>query len=160
MTRQQRRLSERTKAKQAKSEPKIVSKTGPSFYGAFYQDDKEDGFCLVLDKNQFKNNEWLINTLISTHDNMVKDYEMLPEDVQRDEVSYQKTILRQNIDKFNEIAFPNGRVGLSVDIPEDAYQYGIMAASSIHFLTTIGEIPNDNFNGMHFMYEDFQIANV
>jgi hypothetical protein len=147
------------KAKREKNKGyKLTSGTGPYFYGAFYRDDKEDGFCLTLNRDKAEENGKLINTLVDTVSKMIKDYEMLPDDIQFEERQDIWNQTKLNIQKFNSICFPNGRVGNYVpDIPFEAIESGMIAATGIDFLTRIGEIQNDNFNGMHFMYDDMKV---
>jgi len=139
----------------------LTSKDGPFFYGAFYRDDKEDGFCLTLESKNGKPTADMIRMMIETNDKMLKDFEMMPKEVQDEEIRYQRGFRDQEIVKFNNIAFPKGRpMGMTNDVPDAAYKHGIMAASAIHFLTSVGDIKNDEFNGMHFMYDDAKVASV
>lgn len=152
MTRQQKRFQARQEGKGA-----LVTKAGPFFYGAFYKDDKADGFAFTVDAKKGPQNAMLINMLIETSEKMVKDFYMLPKEQQDSQILDQKTILNYSMKAFNTIVFPEGRKGFINNIPDDAVEPGLTAASSIHFLTSIGEITNDEYNGMHFMYDDLTV---
>jgi hypothetical protein len=88
---------------------------------------------------------------------MIKDFNNLPGELQDDEILFQKDLLNRSSQAFNAIVFPEGRKGFVNYIPQEAVEHGIMAATSIHFLTTLGHISNDQYNGMHFLYDNVRV---
>lgn len=152
MTRQQRRFQARQTGKQ-----QLISEGGPFFYGAFHKDDKMDGFAFTIDSKQGPQNSMLIKMLLDTHDNMIESYNDLPDEVQDDEILFQKDLLKRSTQAYNAIVFPEGRKGFVNLIPQEAVEHGITAATAIHFLTTLGHITNDEYNGMHFLYDNVRV---
>jgi len=152
MTRQQRRFQQRKNQK-----PQLVSQGSPFFYGAFYKDNQDDGFAFTVDSQKGPQNEMLISLLLDTHDKMMEDFNKMSEDLKEAEIVQQWGIMRANKDIFNKIVFPQGRKGFVKHIPSEAIEPAIMAGSAIHFLTSVGEIDNDNYNGMHFMYNNVRV---
>ena len=152
MTIQQRRFQARQNQKQ-----QLISEGGPFFNGAFYKDDQEDGFAFTVDTQKGPQNQQLISMLLDTHDKMINDYNKMSDDVKEAEIVQQWEIMRANKDKFNKMVFPEGRKGFVKDIPVEAIEPALLAGTAIHFLTTVGEIDNDNYNGMHFMYDNVRV---
>lgn len=155
MTRQQRRFQARQTGK-----PQLVSKDAPFFYGAFYKDDTADGFAFTVDSKKGPQNEYLISLLLDTAERMIKDYPNMTVDQRRAFVADQWTLMKESKDKFNSIVFPEGRKGFVRQIPQEAVEHALLAGTAIHFLTDIGEIENDEYNGMHFMYNNVRVDMV
>lgn len=163
MTRQQRRKLERDSKK---PQAQLVSKNGPISYGAYYKDNTDEGFVFTIDciqgtPEQKQINKKVINMMIGTVTNMLRDYRKYPEKTKKLMVDDQWNLLHESIEEFNKLAFPNGkrgRLGVKVDITPELMKPGFMASTAIDFLTNVGEIKNDNYNGMAFHYGDAKIA--
>ena len=146
-SRQQRRKEARQALK------KFVTKT-PMIMQALYKSDKGDkGFEFALD-GRIPEGKNLIEGQIECKNNMVEQYNEMPKEQKAKEVAFQFGLLEQEIEKHNAIIYPNGRVdgGKMEEYTEEAVGAGALATSAIHFLTTIGEIKQDNWNGTQFMY--------
>jgi hypothetical protein len=142
----------------------MVSQNGPTTYGAFYKDNTNEGFALTLNaivgsEEGKSNTKSIIDSLIKCSTNMYNDYQKMTKEEKVQEVYECWGLLEQEIKKFNKIAFPNGiRLGKTIDITSELAGIGSVVSTTIDFLTQIGEIKNDNFNGMSFGYNDMKIA--
>jgi len=149
MTRQSKRLQERLARKNGNSK-KIIS------YGAYYKDDQADGFCFGLSTLTSPHTKAIIDRLIKCTDRMVEHYNKMSPEGKIIEVYECWGLLRQEILKYNKAAgVPVGRpAGFQANVSNKvSFGSATIAATTIDFLTRIGEIKNDNFNGMAFVYD-------
>ena len=134
----------------------MVSQNGPIFYGAYYKDDKSDGFMITFDDRK------LIKKLIETADMGYEEYMNASPDQKEAFIENDFGLLKQEIKNFNTaVGMPAGRPkgwGEGKPLNAAATKAALLCAVTIDFLTRIGQIKNDNYNGMHFAYDDMKIA--
>jgi len=161
MSRQERRRLER---QQQKNNFRLTSQKGPSTYGAYYKDDTNEGFAFTLNaivgSTESKvNTKDMIDRLVKCSTNMYNHYQKMTPAEKVQEVYECWGLLKQEIKKFNKVAFPTGiRLGNTAKITPELAGIAAIVCTTIDFLTRVGEIENDNYNGMAFGYDDMKVT--
>ena len=123
-------------------------------FGAFYHDDLDDGVSVTFStfndpKPGFT--EFMYDNMMEVKDGMIK--EIRSGDLTIAEVWDQlhAGIKAFNLKSFGTIHRPSGRNDYKIDILKTMNEL-VVIISDIWILTELGQIKNDNFNGMNFMY--------
>ena len=146
MTRQMRRQLERQQAKF-----RTTFGEYPNHYGAYYKDDQSDGFLFTTSDKE------VIKDLMDCADKGVKEYNESTPEQKREMIEHDFGFLKQEIKAFNKaVGMPEGRPKGWVPkgyISQAALKAALVCSVTIDFLTRVGAIKNDNYNGMAFTYE-------
>tara|TARA_R110000803_G_C11812055_1_gene300827 strand:- start:35 stop:550 length:516 start_codon:yes stop_codon:yes gene_type:complete len=160
--RNKKKITNRAKSTFRKIKDQLTSAKGPIFYGAFYKDDTQEGFNFAISADKYGDEtQSIINSFISTSEEMYNDSKKWDEVTKVEQIAACRRHLIEDIKEYNKLAnIPaSGRIGYSItNLSPEAVRVAFMISTSIHFLTMLGDIENDNYNGMHFMYDDMKIV--
>ena len=159
--RNKKKITNRAKSTFRKPKAQLTSAKGPIFYGAFYKDDTAEGFNFAIKPGKYDDEtQSTINNFISTAEKMYNDSKEWDEVTKMEQIIACRRYLAEDIKEYNKLVnMPEGRPStFTAKIGPEALKPAIMICTSIHFLTMLGEIENDNYNGMHFMYDDMKIV--
>ena len=160
MSRQERRRLER---QQQKNNFRLTSQKGPISYGAYYKDDTAEGFNFSILPGEFGDDtQSVINNFISCAEKMYNDSKKWNTSTRLEQIIACRRELREDIKEYNRLVnMPEGRPsGFYPQVSQEAFKVAFMISTSIHFLTMLGDIKNDNYNGMAFMYDDMKVTQV
>jgi hypothetical protein len=159
--RNKKKITNRAKSTFRKPKAQLTSAKGPIFYGAFYKDDTAEGFNFAIKPGKYDDEtQSTINNFISTAEKMYNDSKEWDEVTKMEQIIACRRHLVEDIKEYNKLVnMPEGRPsGFYPKVSQEAFKVAFMISTSIHFLTMLGDIENDNYNGMHFMYDDMKIV--
>lgn len=158
-------------AKNRKAEIAQLKANSPKFqkclsFGAFYKDDEDCGWSFNFDRKEIGARTFQF--MYDLHTKMVAaelgrfkagDWAYFNADSKEEAIELIQEQTEYAIHDFNVAAFgtpvrPDRSTGLSVNLNNHAILNGInVLMGNIALLTELGEIKNDEYNGMLFMYE-------
>lgn len=159
-------------AKNRKAEIAQLKANGPKVqkclsFGAFYKDDEDCGWSFNFDREELGNNSFQF--CYDQHIKLVKaelaqlrsgnfdyfDGSVNEEDAIESLWKQTKDVIHDfNIYAFGTPVRPDRSTGLKVNLSNrDIIRAVTMLMGNIALLTELGEIKNDEYNGMLFMYE-------
>jgi len=122
-------------------------------FGAYYHDNESDGVGIYLTEAFEPNPGWTNLTFHTLKDLVRDEVESTTDDNLTERIESAWTNLRENIQKYNQLVFKSTERELTgspmeTDLTDDLIEVFIYAITNIWYLTQMGEIPDDDYNGM------------
>lgn len=137
-------------------------------FGFYYKDNKEDGFSFNFGE-LYGMDRKEIDFLYQSYKDCTKaglaelkkaNHGCFNTATRAEAIQLIKDDLAQAIESFNKLAFGSAKRPMNVDyhiVPKgDLTEALLVCCSNIWMLTELGEIKNDNYNGLNFMYSQDQ----